>query len=109
MERERIKSLQQFHLVSWAEGVSLLVLLFFAMPLKYIYGYEMAVKYVGWIHGLLFIAYLLVGLRTAIKCKWSFLKVVLAVIASLLPFGPMIFDRSVKREIHSLRMQLAGA
>lgn len=73
------------------------------MPLKYMADYPLPVKYTGWAHGVLFIAYLVVGLRVAILCKWPIGKVVLAVIASLLPFGPFVFDKKVKEEIAELQ------
>ena len=74
------------------------------MPLKYMAGYELPVKYTGWAHGVLFIAYLIVGLRVAILCKWSIGKVALAVLASLLPFGPFVFDKKVRNEIEELEL-----
>lgn len=74
------------------------------MPLKYMAGVEEAVKYPGWAHGVLFIAYLVIGLRVAILCRWSLGKVALAVLASLLPFGPFVFDKTVKKEIQELEV-----
>ncbi len=97
MERQ-IKSLRRFRKVSIAEGISFLLLLFIAMPLKYFADAPAMVKYVGWAHGFLFVAYLIVGLQTAIICKWSIARVALGVIASVLPFGPFVFEKSVKKE-----------
>ncbi|WP_417611567.1 DUF3817 domain-containing protein [Owenweeksia hongkongensis] len=95
----KIKALKQFHIISILEGASFLLLMFIAMPLKYMADYPLPVKYTGWAHGVLFIAYLIVGLRVAVLCKWPIGKVALAVLASLLPFGPFVFDRTVKKEI----------
>ncbi len=97
MER-KIKALKRFRLISIAEGISFLLLLFIAMPLKYFFDAPAMVKYVGWAHGVLFIAYLLMGLQTAIICSWKMGRVALAVIASVLPFGPFVFEKSVKKE-----------
>ena len=49
------------------EGASFLVLLFVAMPLKYFAGVPMAVKVVGWIHGVLFAAVVMALVWTMIR------------------------------------------
>ncbi len=105
---KKINSLRRFRKVSIAEGVSFLLLLFIAMPLKYFADSPAMVKYVGWAHGVLFVAYLIVGLQTAIVCKWSIGRVALGVIASVLPFGPFVFEKSVKREEMDLTSQAAN-
>ena len=86
-------SLKRFRQISLLEGLSFLVLLFIAMPLKYAFGYPLAVKIVGWAHGVLFILYFAQGLQTARQEGWSNKLMFLAVVASVLPFGPFILDR----------------
>ncbi len=98
MQKKSEKVLQRFRYVSIAEGISFLLLLFIAMPLKYWADMPLMVKYTGWIHGVLFLAYLLQGLQTALVLKWSAGRVAVAVIASLLPFGPFILERKLKKE-----------
>lgn len=84
--------------IGLAEGVSFLVLLGIAMPLKYIWGYPMAVKVVGWAHGLLLIA-LLVALHVARRSAgWSLRHASMFAFAALLPFGPFVMDRKLRRE-----------
>ncbi|MEP7128906.1 MAG: DUF3817 domain-containing protein, partial [Chitinophagales bacterium] len=51
-------SIGRLRLAGITEGISFLVLLFIAMPLKYFADIPEAVKYTGWLHGLLFILYL---------------------------------------------------
>ncbi|MBC2600897.1 DUF3817 domain-containing protein [Puniceicoccus vermicola] len=77
-----------FHRVAILEGISYLVLLLVAMPLKYLAGYEMAVQVVGWAHGALFIAYMVILGLCWIRLGWSRRFVLIAFIASLLPAGP---------------------
>lgn len=79
-----------------AEGVSFLVLLFVAMPLKYFAGLPQAVKVVGWGHGVLFIAFTALLLYTAIIARWPFGRAALVFVAALLPFGPFLIDRRMK-------------
>lgn len=93
-----MKLLQFFRKVAFAEGLSYLVLLFLAMPLKYIWDIPQAVRLVGMIHGVLFILYIWILIRVWINRKWKFSRATIAVIASLVPFGTMMFDPSLKRE-----------
>jgi len=75
------------------EGVSFLVLLGVAMPLKYFAGLPLAVKLVGWLHGLLFMAFVLALLRTMVRARWRMRRGAVVFIAGLLPFGPFVMDR----------------
>lgn len=90
------KMMRQFVLIGRAEGVSFLVLLLIAMPMKYLAGMPMAVKVVGWAHGLLFMVYIFQLVRVAYLFKWDVLKVIYGFIASLLPFGPFVFERTLR-------------
>jgi len=69
------------------EGISYLVLLLLAMPLKYYFGFPWAVKIVGYLHGILFITYCILLAMTMKQLKWSIFKGALAFILSLIPFG----------------------
>ncbi|HEX5026625.1 MAG TPA: DUF3817 domain-containing protein [Agriterribacter sp.] len=91
-------SLGRLRLIAITEGISYLVLLFIAMPLKYLADMPMAVKYTGWIHGVLFVLYMVAMLQVWIRYRWKLGKVVLAFIASLLPFGTFVLDRTLKQE-----------
>ncbi|KPQ11741.1 MAG: integral membrane protein [Algoriphagus marincola HL-49] len=97
MNTEQVKWAKRFKWISLIEGISFLVLLFIAMPLKYIYELPMAVTVVGWIHGVLFVIYIYVVFPTASKLKWDFSRTLFALIASVLPFGPFIFDRNLRK------------
>jgi integral membrane protein len=78
------------------EGVSFLVLLGVAMPLKYLAGLPLAVKIVGWLHGLLFMAFVLALLRTMVRTRWPMRRGAMVFIAALLPFGPFVMDRRMR-------------
>jgi len=79
-----------------AEAVSFIVLLGIAMPLKYLAGMPKAVSVVGMAHGVLFIAYLYLVHECRQAFGWSLKTAALGAIASVLPFGPFIFDRYLK-------------
>ena len=89
-----IKSLR---VVGFIEGLSFLLLIFIAMPLKYIWDNPILVKYVGMGHGVLFIAFLVVLFVVCEKQKWSLKMFLLGLIASILPFGPFVFDHKLKK------------
>lgn len=81
--------------VAVAEGVSFLVLLAIAMPLKYAAGMPAAVKIFGWAHGALFVVFCAALFWTWIKAKWSIGRCALVFIAALLPFGPFVVDKRI--------------
>jgi len=80
------------------EGISYLILLFVAMPIKYIFDIPEPVKYFGWIHGVLFLFYMAVLIIAAVNYKWSVKRIVIYVIGSVLPFVPFILDKNLKKE-----------
>lgn len=90
----------RFRLSAIVEGISYLILLCIAMPLKYAAGYKPAVLYFGWIHGILFITFIILLLLVWIKYKWSIGKVMFAFLMSLVPFGTFMLDKKLKKEPH---------
>lgn len=85
--------IKRFRTIAVAEGISFLVLLGIAMPLKYIWGQPLAVKYVGWAHGLLFIAYFIAAVPLFTRLKWPVERLYGLVAASVLPFGTFVLER----------------
>ena len=86
-------SLSALRLIGLLEGISYLVLLGIAMPLKYYYDKPDAVKIVGMAHGVLFVMYCINLLIVHLKLKWSMGKTIGAFIASLVPFGTFYADK----------------
>jgi len=91
--------MKSFRMISLIEGVSLLVLLFIAMPLKYKWGINEAVWYAGITHGTLFLIYLVMSLVTSHQQKWPVIKWLLIFLAGVLPFGFVLVDRKLKKEM----------
>lgn len=85
--------IRRFRTVAIAEGISFLILLFVAMPLKYLFGLPMAVKVVGWAHGVLFIWYWVAAVPLFTKLKWEAERIVGLGLASILPFGTFVLER----------------
>lgn len=90
--------LMNFRRAALAEGVSFLVLLFIAMPLKYMADLPIAVKVVGWLHGVLFIWYWVAALPLFTVLKWPVDRVIGIGLASILPFGTFIMERKWLRQ-----------
>ena len=91
-------SIGRLRLAGITEGISFLLLLLVAMPLKYFAGLPEAVKIVGWIHGLLFILYIIALINVRFSLRWSFMRMLVAFIASLIPFGTFLMDARLRKE-----------
>jgi integral membrane protein len=94
-----MSELRQLRLVALLEGASFVILLFVAMPLKYVWGLPLAVRIVGALHGGLFLLYLIALARAASEREWPLARKAMAFVAALLPFGPFFFDASLRNEI----------
>jgi integral membrane protein len=97
MNSEQTKWARRFKWISLIEGLSFLILLGIAMPMKYVMDMPLAVTYVGWAHGILFIIYIYAVFPTARSLNWEFGRTFFALFVSILPFGPFIFDRNLKK------------
>jgi integral membrane protein len=89
---------KRFRYIAIAEGISMILLLFIAMPLKYWADMPLAVKYTGWAHGILFMAYIVFMLEISSRLGWNFGRTALAFGSSLVPFGPFLFDRYILKK-----------
>lgn len=91
----------QFRIVAFAEGLSYLVLLGIAMPMKYLLHQEWAVRLVGSIHGGLFILFVITLFRAAQHGRWSWGRSLEAFVASLLPFGTFYLEYKYQQDFAS--------
>jgi len=82
-----------FRKIALAEGVSFLVLLFIAMPLKYFADLPMPVTIVGYLHGFLFVAFIIMALVTMNGYKKKLGWLIKSFIASIIPFGTFWMDQ----------------
>lgn len=87
---------RRLHLLTLIEGVSTLVLFFVAMPLKYFAGKPEAVKIVGWLHGILFVAVMVLLAWVMFRYRWPLGRSVLVFISALVPFGPFVIHRRMQ-------------
>ena len=93
------RKVKQFQLSAYIEGWSFIILLFVAMPLKYLMGFAIATKIVGMIHGALFIWFLIALYSATKEQRWGIRFTILAFISSLFPFGTFFLNKKIDKLI----------
>ena len=89
-----------FRLIAFLEGISLLILVFIAMPIKYGLDDPSVVKMVGQAHGILFLLFILLAIKVSIEQEWRFKTTTWKVlISSFIPFGTFYIDKHILRKI----------
>ena len=86
----------RLRLVGIVEGISYLLLLGVAVPIKYVEALgknPLPVRYAGMAHGLLFVLYIILILQATLEYKWSFKKALIFFLGSILPFGTFYTDK----------------
>lgn len=83
---------------SW-EGLSYILLLGVAMPLKYLANWPLGVEVIGLLHGILWTAYVGLAVAAQVRYKWEHRITLYLIVASLLPFGPFIADARLLRRL----------
>ena len=96
-------SIGRLRAIGLIEGVSFLLLLGVAMPLKYLAGMPQAVTAAGWLHGLLFITFCIALTQAHQNANWTPWRSGTVLIAALLPFGPFVIDKKLRREEEVMR------
>ena len=89
--------LGRLRVIGWWEGVSFLVLLGVAMPLKYFADLPLAVRVVGLAHGVLFMLYVLAAIQAATEHDWPWKRTALVLLAAVLPAGPFVVEARILR------------
>ncbi len=84
-----------FRITAFLEGLSYILLLFVAVPIKYQSGDAYYVQLLGMPHGILFMAYLFLALYLNSQYKWDNKILLLVLVASIIPFGTFYVDRKV--------------
>ena len=87
----------RLRVVGFLEGLSFLILLGIAMPLKYKLGMPQAVQIVGMAHGILFVAFIALSVQATFVYRWPVMKMFLLWLSSLVPFGTFYADYKLLR------------
>jgi integral membrane protein len=91
------RSLSLFRVVSFLEGISYVVLLGIAMPLKYVAGHPEAVTHAGRIHGALFVLFVIALVAASREQGWHRRAMTIAMIAAVLPLGAFWLEHQIRR------------
>jgi len=81
-----------FRIVAFLEGISYILLLGIAVPIKYVADDPQYVKILGMPHGLLFILYLVFALWLKPEYNWNKRQFIWVLLASIIPFGTLYID-----------------
>lgn len=96
-------SVGRLRTIGLIEGISFLLLLGLAMPLKYFAGMPLAVTWAGWLHGVLFMGFCIALALAHQEAKWGIGRSAIILIAALLPFGPFVIDKRLRAEDEALQ------
>ena len=99
MKSKQTTQLALLRAIALAEGCSFLLLLFVAMPLKYLAGKPEAVKIVGSLHGGLFLLFVAASIIIGAMLKWKLSRIAFALVSSVVPFGPFVFEAKLRKEL----------
>ena len=94
-----MSELQKFRLINKIEGISFIILLFIAMPMKYSFGYPMATKIVGMLHGLFVFAFIYQIIEAKKEAGFTLKETALYSILSLIPFGSFYTDKLLAKKM----------
>ena len=90
-----------FRVLAWLTGIALLLLVFVAMPLKYLADEPWLSDRLGMLHGmLLYPAYVVVSFVVGYRARWTLTRTVLVILAGTVPFMSFVAERSVLRQLH---------
>ncbi|WP_299096731.1 DUF3817 domain-containing protein [Winogradskyella sp.] len=95
------KLLPTFRIVAHLEGLSYILLLFIATPLKYFAEDPQYVRLLGMPHGLLFIAYVVMAVLMSKDMKWDGKTLMKVLVASIIPFGTFYIDKKYLKSVNA--------
>lgn len=92
--------ISRLRIIAFLEGISLLVLVGVAVPMKYVGNDASLVKTMGPVHGLLFLLFIINTISVGIEYKWHFRETTWKVLlACIIPFGTFYIDRKILRKM----------
>jgi integral membrane protein len=92
----------RYRVMAYVTGTLLVLLVFVALPIKYIGGNDTPTAIIGTAHGFLFMVYLLTALDLGIRLRWRWLKLGLIMLAGTIPFASFVAERHAHRDVESL-------
>ena len=94
-----MSELKKFKFINKIEGISFIILLFVAMPMKYYFGYPIATKIVGMAHGLLVFIFIYQLIEAKNEANLTLKESALYFVLSLIPFGSFYTDKLLAKKM----------
>lgn len=91
----------RYRILAFTTGVLLILLVFVAIPIKYLGNNEGPVALIGTAHGFLFMVYLVTALDLGIRLRWPWLKLGLVMLAGTIPFASFVAERRAHHEVRA--------
>ena len=101
------KLLPAYRVAAWVTGIGLVILVFVAMPLKYFFGQPLLVAIVGMAHGFLYMAYIVITLLLAERCRWRPVDALVILVARHDPAGLVLRRAPRTRRVREHRSPFA--
>ena len=103
------KLLPAYRVAAWVTGIGLVILVFVAMPLKYFFGQPLLTAIVGMAHGFLYMAYIVITLLLAERCRWRPVDALVILVAGTIPLASFFAERRVTARVREHRSPFAAA
>jgi integral membrane protein len=94
-------ALRRYRVIAYLVGVLLLVLMFVAMPLKYLADRPLLVETIGPVHGFMYMVYLVLAFDLARRAGWSLKRTVLLLVAGTIPVMSFVAERWATRQVRA--------
>ena len=98
-----------YRVAAWVTGTGLVILVFIAMPLKYFFGQPLLVSIVGMAHGFLYMAYIVITLLLAERCRWRPVDALIILACGTIPLASFFAERRVTARVREHRSPFAPA
>jgi integral membrane protein len=94
-------AVKRFRFMALVAGVMSLLLWFVDLPVVYLFNnpdWKAAVAWIPFVHGWIYLAYVLVALQFSVKANWPIKKILWLLLAGTLPFASIAAERRVVRQ-----------
>ncbi|MFC5996192.1 DUF3817 domain-containing protein [Pseudonocardia hispaniensis] len=92
-------ALRAYRVAAWVTGIGLLLLTFYAIPMKYLFDDPRPVAVIGMMHGFLYMIYIVCTLILAERCRWKPLRALVVLLAGTIPIASFVAERKVTRHV----------
>jgi integral membrane protein len=89
----------RLRLIGFLEGISLLVLVFIGMPMKYYFQSPGFNEVLGPIHGVAFLLFIFSAISVGVEQSWKFTTTGVVLLSSFIPFGTFYVDKRILSKI----------